>query len=384
MNIHAEVVAAPKSKNDGIAMMLAADAVKQNCFTLGLNPESGRFDTADGIVLAVSHREGYEAPMMSIASGPMFIARDMNEHHGQKLGFIHHSVLGHYAVLSAELFTIHPKGEGKRPFEVLRRPAERPDYAIVKVDLVLPGFDGMKNHDKVRTLSGLAAENVLIRYRGMHGGRYNDEAVVRLEEGQSVTALLSDGSSYRYTYEGGELVERPATAMEYLEMRIDDALTQVYLAGQVGDEEKRQRQTSFVLHAMANLLGFDTMDQSLMMRLMSDFFRKLTEAQVGIVQRKLYAILSQKAPILRPMIYGEDADSRPNVTTLRKVFKDFGPGTSPLRGKPKTEEEKFLDRKKREENKAKRAAENRARATGGNGKGDGNGGGKKDKKKQKN
>ena len=197
---------------------------------------------------------------------------------------------------------------GGKSFATLGAPESgRPNTTLVLVKLALPG----------KNTTVVAGDFPVQLYTGVSGGklveRSNDEYLVELTEGQTLTVFYEDGGVRRWRRQGQLLEERLfLDTNAVLTARIEQAKQ---VLAEAKEHPKAQDFVKAILLGMADLLRFTVLfdkkgeGQGLRLRLLREFFLELPEHQRVVVARSLFAALNAVDPTLLPLIQGESDSS---------------------------------------------------------------------------
>jgi len=284
-------------------------------------------------------------PSINIAGA--FIARDrfVDRELGPR-GCIYHPEGGLKAmVYRAVVHTVTP--ERGKPFKVLRTPtAEKPTTSLLKVSIPLPkgikvkaivGADD-KEH-ALRVWSG-------IRTTGTPVLAYDGEALVELKSGEQLTVFFEDGFVRQYQQEEAGLVEIELKPADMAELRIEDAQLRlaVVTPAQWPDPVRRERQQHFILAGMVDLFHLAAKDEGVRKDL-AQFFFNLDQPLLGLVHRKLTAVLHQVDLILAYTFSSSAATT--NVAPLKPKPVDSDAARKRALADQKKADKRLEDQKKR-------------------------------------
>ncbi len=263
--------------------------------------EAGYTGLTEGVVMSLDRGPDPLRPRdPSIAIGLGFIARDrFVDRELGPMGCIYHPMGGQQArVYRAVVHTVVP--EGRKPFSVLRAPAEaKPATSLLKVSLELP------KGTRVKTVKGAdGAEHALriwsgVRTTGKLVIAYDGEALVELSPGDELTILFEDGLVRQYEQDKDGLLEVELSPADMAELRIDDARQRLAAVTPQNwpNPEKREAQLRFILSGIVDLFHLAAKDEGVRKDL-AQFFFNLDQSLLGLIHRKLVAVLHLRDPLL--------------------------------------------------------------------------------------
>ncbi len=249
---------------------------------------AGYVGLTEGVALALE--DGFDP---SIRMGQRFIAIDRNS------GAFYHPQNGVVAMIYRAV--VHDVAlEGRKPFSTLRRSTEEKiSTSLIKVDASLP------NGIKVKTVKGDGSKDYVLRvWSGIRTtGRpvlaFDGEALVELSVGDQLTIFFEDGFVRQYEQDKDGLVEVELSPAMMATLRIDDARLRLATVTpeQWPDPERREGQLRFILGGMVDLFHLAAKDEVIRKDL-AQFFFNLEQSLLGLIHRKLVAVLHQRDPLL--------------------------------------------------------------------------------------
>jgi hypothetical protein len=191
-------------------------------------------------------------------------------------------------------------GNGKRKFTTLCEPkSARPTRVLIKVSLGLPLDAVVKIGDREIHVATDVCGNGQIVKRDGH------EALVSLGDGEEVSFLFPDGWVRTFRNREGDLRDIMLSAEGMLEKRIAFAFRELECARAFFDATLREKKIHSILSGMADLIHLTMYagnGQELRIKLIRDFFYGITQAELGLVHRKLTAVLHHVDPVLVSML----------------------------------------------------------------------------------